>query len=191
MGELLALGIGAILIENIILSKFLGICPFLGVSKKSESAIGMGLAVIFVMVFSSIITFSLYTYLLDPLDIEFMRIIVFILVISSLVQFVEMFVKKFSPAIYKMLGIYLPLITTNCAILGVAFINIDKGFTFPEMLVYSFSSAIGFTLVMYVFSTIRERLELADVPESFKGAPIALITAGLMAIAFLGFGGLI
>ncbi|ERJ13836.1 electron transport complex protein RnfA [Haloplasma contractile] len=197
MGDLLALGIFAILVQNIILAQFLGICPFLGVSKKSKSAIGMGVAVVFVMVLSSTITYGLYELILKEdallvsLDISFMVNIVFILVISSVVQFVEMAIKKIAPAIYKMLGIFLPLITTNCAILGVALINVRAGYEVDEMIVFSLASAIGFTLVIYIFSTIRERLNYANVPENFKGAPIALITAGLMAIAFMGFQGII
>jgi Na+-translocating ferredoxin:NAD+ oxidoreductase subunit A len=191
IGQLIGLGIGAILVQNILLTQFLGICPFLGVSKKSESAIGMGLAVIFVMLISSTITYALYYLVLVPAELDYMKTIVFILVISAVVQFVEMFVKKTAPFIYKMLGIYLPLITTNCAILGVALINIQKEFNFGQMIVYTTGIAIGFTLVIYIFSTIRERLAYSDVPEAFKGAPIALITAGIMSIAFLGFTGLI
>lgn len=198
-GHLIEIGFSAILIQNVILTQFLGICPFMGVSKKSQSAIGMGLAVVFVMVLSSAITFGINDLILKadaPMakgDLTYLQTIVFILVISGVVQFVEMFIKKTAPFIYKMLGIYLPLITTNCAILGVALINVqpDKNFGFSEMLVYSFGSAIGFTLVIYVFSTIREKLENASIPKAFKGAPIALITAGIMSIIFLGFAGLV
>jgi electron transport complex protein RnfA len=190
-GELVALGFSAILVQNIILSQFLGICPFLGVSKKSESAIGMGLAVVFVMLLSSTLTWTIDKFILVPQNIEYMRTIVFILVISAIVQFVEMFVKKTAPFIHKMLGIYLPLITTNCAILGVAILNVQNDFSLSAMLVYTTGIAIGFTLVIYIFSTIRERLEYADIPDAFKGAPIALVTAGIMSIAFMGFAGIL
>jgi Na+-translocating ferredoxin:NAD+ oxidoreductase subunit A len=192
--ELLVIGLAAVLIENVLLTQFLGICPFLGVSKKSESAIGMGLAVIFVMLLSSTITWTIDKFILVEFELVYMRTIVFILVISAVVQFVEMFVKKTAPLIHKMLGIYLPLITTNCAILGVALINVQKieyQLSFPKMLVYTTGIAVGFTLVMYVFSTIRERLMYADVPKAFKGTPIALITAGIMALAFFGFQGVL
>lgn len=191
ISEIITLGLGAILVQNILLIQFLGICPFLGVSKKSESALGMGLAVIFVMLLSSTIVWVIDKMILVPQDLVYMRTIVFILVISAIVQFVEMFVKKTAPFIHKMLGIYLPLITTNCAILGVALINVRAEYKFGEMIVYTTGIAIGFTLVIYVFSTIRERLAMADVPEAFKGAPIALVTAGLMSIAFLGFAGVL
>ncbi len=191
--DLIKLGIEAILIQNVILTQFLGICPFMGVSKKSQSAIGMGLAVIFVMVISSGVTFVINDLILQPNKITYLQTIVFILVISGVVQFVEMFIKKTAPFIYKTLGIYLPLITTNCAILGIALINVqpEKEFGYAEMFVYTIGISIGFTLVIYIFSTIRERLENANVPKAFKGTPIALITAGIMSIIFLGFAGLV
>lgn len=191
MGDVLAIGISAMVINNILLSQFLGICPFLGVSKKSESAIGMSLSVLFVMLTSSVITYILYHYVLFTFDITYLRTIVFILVISSLVQFIEMLIKKIAPAMYSLLGIYIPLITTNCAILGVALKNIDNGFNFVEMISYSTFSALGFGLVMYIFSVIRERIEHAPIPEPFKGVPIALITAAIMALIFSRFAGVI
>lgn len=188
---LFELFIGAVLINNIVLNKFLGLCPFLGVSKKSSSAIGMGLAVIFVIVGASVITWALYYFVLVPLNIEYMQLITFILVIASLVQFTEMVIKKFMPTLYKSLGIYLPLITTNCAVLFVAQENISKGYNFIEMLVYSFAVPFGFMLVLYLFSCIRERLDTADTPAVWKGNPVALIVAALMALAFSGFAGII
>ncbi|NLC95480.1 MAG: electron transport complex subunit RsxA [Bacilli bacterium] len=191
VGQLIALAFSAILIQNVMLTQFLGTCPFLGVSKKSQSAIGMGLAVIFVITLSSILTWTVYWLILDPLNLQYMRTIVFILIISGVVQFVEMFIKKTAPVIYKMLGIYLPLITTNCAVLGVALININKEFNFIEMVVYSVGISVGYALVIYVFSTIRERIERAPIPESLKGTPIALIIAGIMSIAFIGFAGIL
>lgn len=191
MGDLFALFIGASIINNIILTKFLGMCPFMGVSKKSDSAIGMGAAVTFVIFVSSIVTYAIYQFILDPLNLEFMDLIVFILVIAAFVQLVEMFIKKTSPSLYKSLGIYLPLITTNCAVLGVALENISLGYGWTEMMTYSLAVPVGFALVLYVFSTIRERLDIAATPKAFKGNPIALIVAGLMAIAFSGLAGLV
>ncbi|MTL68059.1 electron transport complex subunit RsxA, partial [Turicibacter sanguinis] len=181
----------ALLVQNVILSQFFGICPFIGVSKKTESAIGMGLAVTFVMVVSSSVSWLVYEYILVPCDMTYMRTITFILVISSLVQFVEMVVKKFSPKLYKLLGVYLPLITTNCAVLGIAVLSIDNQYNLIETIVFSLFSALGFTLVIYLFSVIRERLELAPIPEALRGVPIALITASIMSIIFMGFGGII
>ena len=191
MANLLTLFISAAIINNIILSKFLGMCPFLGVSKNSNSALGMGFAVTFVIFFSSIITYGLYYLVLDPLDIEYMQLITFILVIATFVQLVEMIVKKYSPTLYKSLGIYLPLITTNCAVLYVAQQNIALTHDFVEMLVYSVAVSVGFTLVIFIFSKIRERLQYANVPASFKGNPISLIVAGLMALAVSGLAGLV
>ena len=191
MGNLFTMIIAAVFINNIILNKFLGMCPFLGVSKKASSAIGMGCAVTFVIFASSIFTYSLYKGVLVPLGLEYMDLITFILVIAAFVQFVEMFIKKFSPALYKSLGIYLPLITTNCAVLGVALENITNGYNFVEMCTYSLAVPIGFTLVIFIFSTIRERLDVGKVPTSFLGNPIALIVAGIMAIAFSGLNGLV
>ncbi|MDD2591573.1 MAG: electron transport complex subunit RsxA [Erysipelotrichaceae bacterium] len=191
MENLLTLAISAILINNIVLSQFLGICPFLGVSRKKDSAIGMGLAVIFVIVGASILSYLLYHLVLDPLDIEYMNLISFILVIASFVQFTEMFIKKYSPSLYKSLGIYLPLITTNCAVLYVALANITSGYNFVEMITYSIAVPVGFMLVLIIFSYIRERLDIAPVPKAFKGNPVALIVAALMAIAFSGLAGLV
>jgi len=191
MNELIGLAFGAFIIENIILSQFLGICPFLGVSRKRSSALGMGLAVVFVIVLSSTLTWVLYNYVLVLFGIEYMRTIVFILVIAALVQMVEIFLKKISPALYKALGIYLPLITTNCAVLGVAIININEGHNFIQMLVYSTFISLGFLFVMYIFSMVRERLDFAPVPKSFKGTPVALIVAAILAMIFARFGGII
>lgn len=189
--ELYVIFMGAALVNNIILTQFLGICPFLGVSKKSDQAIGMGAAVTFVIFIASTITYLLYTFVLAPLEIEYMQTIAFILVIASLVQFVEMIIKKYSPGLYKSLGVYLPLITTNCAVLGTANAVITKGLDFPQMVVYSLGISIGFTLVMFIFSTIREKLENAPITKSFSANPIALITAAIMALAFFGLGGLV
>ncbi|HKL47385.1 MAG TPA: RnfABCDGE type electron transport complex subunit A [Candidatus Izemoplasmatales bacterium] len=191
MSDLIALAFSAFILENIILTQFLGICPFIGVSTKRSSALGMGFAVIFVMLISSSVTWLLYNFVLDTLDITYMRTIVFILVIASLVQMVETFLKKVSPSLYKALGIYLPLITTNCAVLGVAVLNITETHTFIEMLVYTTFIGLGFLFVMYIFSMIREKLDYAPVPKAFKGAPIALIVAAILAIIFTRFGGLI
>lgn len=191
MTELFSMFISAVLINNIILTKFFGMCPFLGVSKKTSSAVGMGVAVIFVIMGASTITYFLYNLVLVPLGIEYMQLITFILVIASFVQFTEMFIKKFSPALYKSLGIYLPLITTNCAVLYVAQDNITQGYNFVEMLVNSFSVPFGFLIVLYIFSCIRERLDVATTPNAWKGNPVALVTAALMALAFSGFAGLV
>lgn len=191
MSSLFTLFVSSVLINNVILYQFLGVCPFLGVSKNKSSALGMGAAVIFVIFGASILTYALYYLVLEPNGLEYMDLLSFILIIASFVQFVEMFIKKFSPALYKSLGIYLPLITTNCAVLGVALDNISNGFTFPEMIVYSLGIPIGFTLVLYIFATIRERLDAADTLNAFKGNPIALIVAALMALAFSGFAGLV
>ena len=191
MAELFSMAIAAVLINNIILTKFFGMCPFLGVSKKTSSAVGMGVAVIFVIMGASIITYFLYHGVLVTLSIEYMQLITFILVIASFVQFTEMFIKKFSPALYKSLGIYLPLITTNCAVLYVAKDNITQNYGFVEMLVNSFSVPLGFLLVLYIFSCMRERLDIADTPNAWKGNPVALVAAALMALAFSGFAGLV
>ena len=191
METLVPIALTALLVQNVILSQFFGICPFIGVSKKTESAIGMGLAVTFVMVVSSSVSWLVYEYILLPCDMTYMRTITFILVISSLVQFVEMVVKKFSPKLYKLLGVYLPLITTNCAVLGIAVLSIDNQYNLIETIVFSLFSALGFTLVIYLFSVIRERLELAPIPEALRGVPIALITASIMSIIFMGFGGIV
>lgn len=179
----------SILVDNFCMSKFLGICPFLGVSKKVETAIGMGMAVTFVMVLASIITW-LVQLLLVALHIEFTQTIAFILVIAALVQFVEMVIQKTSPTLYQSLGVYLPLITTNCAVLGVAILNIQNNYNLVETIFNGLGGALGFTLAIVLFAGIRERLELSDIPKSFEGFPIALVSASLMAIAFLGFSGL-
>ena len=180
----------AILSENFVLVKFLGICPFLGVSKKTSTAVGMGMAVTFVMVFASTLTYLTYYYVLVPIHAEYLQTLAFILVIAFLVQFVEMFVAKTVPALYNALGIYLPLITTNCAVLGSALINIERGYSLAETVWFSFCSAIGFTLAIVLFAGVRERLEHSNIPEPLKGFPIALITAGLISMAFLGFSGM-
>lgn len=194
ISELLIISIGAILINNFVLVQFLGICPFLGVSKKVETATGMGFAVIFVMLCASAITWIVQEYLLVPFNIEYMQTIAFILVIAVLVQFVEMFLQKMVPSLYSSLGVYLPLITTNCAVLGVAIQNITKfggtEMSFVKSLTYGTSAAIGFTLAIVLFAGVRERLENSDVPSFLKGMPIALVTAALLSIAFLGFSGL-
>lgn len=189
--ELFALFMGSVLVNNIILTQFLGICPFLGVSKKSDQALGMGMAVIFVIFIASILSYTIYNYILLPYDIVFMQTITFILVIASLVQFVEMVIKKYSPALYKSLGVFLPLITTNCAVLGTANNIVTKDLDFMQTIVYSIGISVGFTLVMYLFSTLREKLNIAPITASFKNNPIALITAAIMALAFFGLGGLV
>ncbi|MDF2676426.1 MAG: rnfA [Bacillota bacterium] len=188
--NLFSLFITSFIVNNIIFSQFLGICPFLGVSKKIETAAGMGIAVIFVIVLSSIITYIVQAAILVPLGLEYLQTIVFILIIAALVQFVEMFLKKSSPGLYKALGIYLPLITTNCAVLGAVLINIQNEYNFIEALVNSIATPAGFLLAIVLFAGVREKVDTADVPVALKGSPIALIAAGLMSIAFLGFSGL-
>lgn len=184
------LSVAAILVENFVLVKFYGICPFLGVSKKTSTALGMGMAVTFVMVLSAALTNIVYNYILVPLGVEYLQTLSFILLIAALVQFVEMFVAKTLPALYNSLGIYLPLITTNCAVLGVTLLNVERGYNLIESVWYAFSAALGFTLAIVLFAGVRERLETADIPRALRGFPIALITAGLIAMAFLGFQGL-
>ena len=186
-----AIVIGAIFVNNVVLAQFLGICPFLGVSSKVETSMGMGAAVTFVMALTALVAWSIQTYILDPWQIQYMQTIVFILVIAALVQMVEIMLKKLSPSLYQALGIFLPLITTNCAVLGVAILMIQKEFTLLQSVVYSVSTALGFALALVLFAGIRERLELEDVPESFRGTPIALVTAGILAMAFMGFSGLV
>lgn len=190
MTNLILIFLSATLVNNIVLSRFLGICPFLGVSKKIDSAAGMSMAVIFVMTMAGIITWGL-NLILVVTGLEFLRIIVFILVIASLVQFVEFFIKKTSPSLYEALGIYLPLITTNCAVLGVALINIQTNYNFIEATVNSFASSLGFAMALIIFSSIRERVDLNNIPKAFKGTALALITAGLLSMAFMGFSGLV
>ena len=190
MKELILIAIGAALVNNVVLSQFLGICAFLGVSKKTETAVGMGGAVIFVITISSFVTALIYKFLLLPLNVTYLQTIVFILVIAALVQFVEMFLKKSSPSLYNALGVYLPLITTNCAVLGVALINVQKSYGIVESVVNGLATAVGFTIAIVLMAGIREKTEYNDVPESFKGSPIVLLTACLMAIAFFGFSSL-
>ena len=188
--NLLAITLGAVLANNFIFSQFLGICPFLGVSKKVDTASGMGIAVTFVMGLASAITWLVNTFILVPLDLVYMQTVAFILVIASLVQFIEMFLQKSMPTLYTALGVYLPLITTNCAVLGVALLNIQNNYNFIESVVYGITGGLGFLLAIVLFASIRERLVFADYPKAFEGFPIALVTAGLMALAFMGFSGL-
>ena len=184
---LFAIVIGAIFVNNVVLSQFLGICPFLGVSSKVDTSLGMGMAVTFVMALSSVVTWAIQNYILVPFGIEYMQTITFILVIAALVQMVEIVLKKISPALYQALGIFLPLITTNCAVLGVAIIAVQKDFDLLTTVIYSVSTALGFALALILFAGIRERLEVEDTPQAMRGVPIALITAGLLAMAFMGF----
>ena len=185
--EYIAIIIFAVFVNNVILSQFLGICPFLGVSTKVSTAAGMGAAVVFVMALSTIVTFLLQEFILVPLQIEFLQTIVFILVIASLVQMVEIILKKISPSLYQALGVFLPLITTNCAVLGISILVIQKGYNLLEGITYSIGISLGFTLAMVIFAGLREHLELVEVPKGVKGIPIALITAGILAMAFMGF----
>ncbi|WFE68743.1 electron transport complex subunit RsxA [Thiomicrospira sp. R3] len=191
MTEYVIILISTVLVNNFVLVKFLGLCPFMGVSKKTDAALGMGLATTFVLTLSSVMSYLLYTYLLIPFELEYLKTIGFILSIAAVVGFTEMAIHKSSPALYQVLGIYLPLITTNCAVLGVALLNIGEGHNFIESAFYGLGAAVGFTLVMVLFASLRERIDAGDVPAPFKGAPIALITAGLMSLAFMGFGGLV
>lgn len=188
--SILSIALGAILIENFILVKFLGICPFMGVSKKMDTAVGMGLAVIFVMGIASALCWVVNEYLLVPLNLAYMQTLAYILVIASLVQFVEMFLKKAVPSLYTALGIYLPLITTNCAVLGVALLNTQNGYNFIESVVYGITGGVGFLVAIALFAGVRERNEHAECPKAFEGFPIALVSAGLIALAFMGFSGL-
>lgn len=190
IGELITIAIASAFISNVVLSQFLGICPFLGVSKKTDTALGMGSAVVFVITLSSLVTALIYQFVLEPLGIEYLKTIVFILVIAALVQFVEMFLKKNMKGLYNALGVYLPLITTNCAVLGVALTNVQKGYGIIESVVNGFATAVGFLISITVLAGIREKIEYNDIPKPFKGMPIVLLTACLMAIAFFGFSGL-
>lgn len=190
MSEFLLILLGTALVNNVVLVKFLGLCPFMGVSNKLDTALGMGLATTFVLTMASILSWLLEALILQPLDIQFMRILSFILVIAAVVQFTEMVVRKTSPLLYQLLGIFLPLITTNCAVLGVALLNVQEENSFMQSLFYGMGSALGFTLVMVLFAGIRERLALSNVPAIFGGAPIAFIAAGLLSLAFMGFSGL-
>ncbi|ELQ5983128.1 electron transport complex subunit RsxA [Cronobacter sakazakii] len=191
MTDYLLLFVGTVLVNNFVLVKFLGLCPFMGVSKKLESAIGMGMATTFVMTLATIFSWIINHLILVPLELVYLRTMAFILVIAVVVQFTEMVVRKTSPALYRLLGIYLPLITTNCAVLGVALLSINLNHTFMQSALYGFSAAVGFSLVMVLFAAIRERLVVADVPLPFRGNAIALVTAGLMSLAFMGFSGLV
>ncbi len=191
MKTLLLIMISSAIVNNVVLSQFLGLCPFLGVSKKVETAAGMGGAVIFVLTISSLVTSVIYKLVLDPLNVSYLETIVFILVIAALVQFVEMFLKKCVPSLYQSLGVFLPLITTNCAVLGIAIKNISNGYNIFESVLNGFATAIGFTIAIVIMAGIRERIEFNDVPKAFRGSAIVLVIAGLMAIAFSGFSGVI
>ena len=190
IGELIAIAIGSAFINNVVLSQFLGICPFLGVSKKIKTALGMGTAVVFVITLSSLVASLIYKFILVPLDVTYLQTIVFILVIAALVQFVEMFLKKKIVNLYKALGVYLPLITTNCAVLGVALTNVQKDYSIAESVVNGFATSAGFLVSIVILAGLREKMEYNDVPKAFRGMPIVLLTACLMAIAFFGFSGL-
>lgn len=191
MTDFLLLLVGTVLVNNFVLVKFLGLCPFMGVSGKLETAIGMAMATSFVLTLASVTSYLVETYLLAPLGIGYLRTLAFILVIAVVVQFTEMVVHKTSPTLYRLLGIFLPLITTNCAVLGVALLNLTEQHNFVESLIYGFGASVGFSLVLILFAAMRERLAAADVPVAFKGASIAMITAGLMSLAFMGFTGLV
>lgn len=190
LGKMMAIIIASIFVNNFVLSRFLGICPFLGVSKQLDSAIGMGAAVIFVMTLATLGSWTVYNLLLVPMELKYLSTIAFILIIASLVQLVEMILQKFSPALYRALGIFLPLITTNCAILGVAVLNIDEKYSLGYSLVNAIAAGIGFTLALILMAGLRQKLEMADVPPALKGKPVAFLIAGIMSIAFLGFAGL-
>ena len=189
--EYITIIIFAVFVNNVILSQFLGICPFLGVSTKVSTAAGMGAAVVFVMTLSTIVTFLLQKFVLVPFGIEFLQTIVFILVIAALVQMVEIILKKISPSLYQALGVFLPLITTNCAVLGISILVVQQGYNLSEGITYAIGISLGFTLAMVIFAGLREHLELVEVPKGVKGIPIALITAGILAMAFMGFAGLV
>jgi len=191
MAELLLILASAVFVNNFVLARFLGICPFLGVSKKVDTALGMGMAVTFVMTIAAVVTWLIQYLVLIPFGLEYLQTIAFILVIASLVQLVEMVIQKTSPVLYQSLGIFLPLITTNCAVLGLAVLNIQKEYSFVESIVFAMGAAIGFTLAMVLFAGLRERIDLAPVPKAFRGTAIALVTAGLLSLAFMGFAGLV
>ena len=190
MNTYLTILVGSLLVNNFVMNKFLGICPFLGVSKKFDTALGMGMAVTFVMTLASFVAWIVEHFLLVPFNLMYMRTIAFILVIAVLVQVVEMALKKMSPSLYQSLGVYLPLITTNCAVLGVALLNVQEGYDLLESLVYGFSGGIGFIVAIYLFSAVRQRVEESECPQSFRGFPLALVAAGLLALAFMGFSGM-
>jgi electron transport complex protein RnfA len=191
MSDYMLILVSTILVNNFVLVQFLGLCPFMGVSNKLETAMGMSLATTFVLTLSSVCSYLAYTYLLEPLGLAFLRTITFILVIAVVVQFTEMVVRKTSPLLYRVLGIFLPLITTNCAVLGVALLNLNRQNNFVESVLYGFGAAMGFSLVMVLFAAMRERIAVADVPQPFKGSAIGMVTAGLMSLAFMGFTGLV
>ncbi len=191
MTKFIIIMLSAVFVNNYVLSRFLGICPFLGVSKKLNQATGMSLAVIFVMLIATAVTWPIQTYLLDPNNLSYLQTIVFILVIASLVQLVEIILKKYIPSLHKSLGVYLPLITTNCAVLGVTILNIDEGYTFAESMVNSLGSGLGFFLAMVMFSGVRSKLEGADIPKAFQGLPITLVAASITSLSFLGFSGVV
>ena len=189
--SIFALIIGAIFVNNVVLAQFLGICPFLGVSKDVKSSLGMGGAVLFVMLLATLVTYLIYYYVLVPLDLKYLQTIAYILVIAGLVQMVEIVLKKIAPALYQTLGVFLPLITTNCAVLGVAILVVQKNMNLFQSIIYSASIAVGFTLALVIFAGLREQMDLTGVPKGMKGVPIALVTAGILAMAFMGFGGLV
>jgi electron transport complex protein RnfA len=191
MTTLFLIIISTVFVNNFVLARFLGLCPFMGVSRKIETATGMGMAVVFVMTVASAVTWNIQSFILNPFGLEYLQTIMFILVIASLVQFVEMFVRKVSPELYQSLGIFLPLITTNCAVLGVAILTVQKGLNFIATITFAFGSSIGFTLALVLMAGIRERMEMADVPKPFKGTAVAFITAGLLSLAFMGFSGMV
>lgn len=191
MHQLFVIFVAAVLVNNFVLVRFLGICPFLGVSKRIETALGMGLAVIFVMTLASVGTHLVYSFILVPHNLQILEYVAFILVIASLVQFVETILRKMTPALYQALGIYLPLITTNCAILGLALLNVIKGYNLLQCLIFAIGAGLGFTIALVIMAGIRERLEFSDIPQSLRGVPIALIVAGILSMAFLGFSGLV
>ncbi len=191
MAEYALIVLGTVLVNNLVLTQFLGLCPFVGVSRKLESALGMSLATAFVLTLSSLTSYLVNTYLLEPFDLAYLRILAFILVIAATVQFTELLVRRISPLLHNVLGIFLPLITTNCAVLGVALLNLRQAHSLTESAVYGLGAALGFSLVLVLFAAIRERLEHADVPAPFRGGPVALATAGLMSLAFMGFAGLV
>jgi len=187
MTDILLIMFTAVLVENFVFTRFLGICPFLGVSEKPETALGMGCSVVFVITLASAVTNLVYNLILVPFELEYLKTIAFILIIASLVQLIEMFLRKYVPALYGALGIYLPLITTNCAVLGSALLNVENGYNFIQSVAFGFSAAVGFTMAILIFAGVRERVSVANPPRSFEGIPIALVTAGLIAMAFSGF----
>lgn len=191
MNQLLIILFSAVLVNNVVLNQFLGICPFLGVSKKLDSSFGMSVAVTFVLLIATAVTWPIYTFILEPSGFQYMQTVVFILVIAALVQLVEIILKRYLPALHRSLGVYLPLITTNCAVLGVTIQNIDKGYSFLQSLVYALGIGLGFMLAMVLFSSVRQRIESADIPQFFKGMPSVLIAASLVSLSFMGFSGVV